>query len=318
MRERVSEIARATDTAFAAHAIALCDATSRNARGSSTPRALYDACLARLALSKRFAAGAALLAGGGANDPKKAGDPAARGVPGAVSGSVRTAANPAAAAAAPSPATPLAPPARASLAEGAPAAAPRVLPTAVAATHGSAPTAAAATPASGPSATEPPQATDLAGLRARLDELATRSPKDRALVEQFAVVEFTPAAGSARIEIDGEHSGGRYLASNPEPIRTLVARAAGRPLRLAIELREPKERARPAEARISADDPSVRGDPLVRRAAELFDATIVAVTPRLALDESAEPSPAGGDAEDTGAVDLASPGALELPPELDV
>ncbi|MEY5061832.1 MAG: polymerase subunit tau, partial [Planctomycetota bacterium] len=55
MRERVARIAAQTDAAYAAHAIALCDATARNARGSSAPRALYDACLARLALATRFA-----------------------------------------------------------------------------------------------------------------------------------------------------------------------------------------------------------------------------------------------------------------------
>ncbi|MFZ9914567.1 MAG: DNA polymerase III subunit gamma/tau [Phycisphaerales bacterium] len=75
MRERVLRLGGRADTAFSAHAIVVCDATARNARGSSAPRALYDACLARLALSTRFAGGAALLSGGG--DSKKAGDPAA-------------------------------------------------------------------------------------------------------------------------------------------------------------------------------------------------------------------------------------------------
>jgi hypothetical protein len=45
------------------------------------------------------------------------------------------------------------------------------------------------------------------------------------------------------------------------------------------------------------DDPSIRADPLVRRAAELLDASIVAVTPRVVAD-AAQSAPS--DASDAG------------------
>jgi DNA polymerase-3 subunit gamma/tau len=53
------------------HTIALLESVQRNAKGSSTPRALLDAALARLALSETFA-DAAALAGGATAVKKKA------------------------------------------------------------------------------------------------------------------------------------------------------------------------------------------------------------------------------------------------------
>lgn len=47
------------------------------------------------------------------------------------------------------------------------------------------------------------------------------------------------------------------------------------------------------------DDPSIRADPLVRRAAELLDASIVAVTPRLVADAPSAPSDASDSGDDS-------------------
>ena len=261
MRERVTAIASATDAAFAAHAIALCDATGRNARASSAPRALYDACLARLSLSSRFAAGAAVLAGGGGAagggiDPKKAGDPAARTAAG-VSPAPHAIERPAA-----------------------PAVEPKALPAAVPATGREPAKDHAKEPANEP-------AKDLADLLTRLGDIAEKSPRDHALASQIEVLSFTGDAARVAVRADG---GGRYLVTNPDPVRTLLSRAAGRPVRVALEARETPGVAPPPRS-ASIDDAEVRADPLVRRAAELFDASIVAVTRRNA------PAAAEGDSE---------------------
>jgi hypothetical protein len=49
---------------------------------------------------------------------------------------------------------------------------------------------------------------------------------------------------------------------------------------------------------ILPDDPSVRNDPIVRRAAELLDASIVAVTPRVTIDAADASAGRSGGAAD--------------------
>ncbi|MFM1804063.1 MAG: polymerase subunit tau [Planctomycetota bacterium] len=286
MRDRVARIAAQTDSAYCAHAIALCDATARNARGSSAPRALYDACVARLALASRFASGAALLAGGG-TDSKKAGNPAAPRATGlhAVEPKAVIAALPAPALA-PRPATqasPSRPPA--------PVATPST----------------ARSPDTSPAVAQP--ARTLGELIDRLAQVAERSPRDRAMFEQIEVIAFDGESATAALVDDGS---GRYLATNPDPIRTLLSRAAGRPVRLTLDTSR-LAAARPESRPTTVDDPAVRNDPLVRKAAELLDASVIAVTPRLAdagADAGDEPD---GDADsgttDAGQVDVPVQGA---------
>ena len=292
MRERVMSIASSTDAAFAAHAIALCDSTGRNARASSAPRALYDACLARLSLASRFAAGAAMLAGGGASgtgtDPKKAGDPAARNAAGV----------------SPAPRVTERQPERVS----APSVEPKSLPAAAPAVEREPVRDSAREPAkeavrepakelakepAKEAAKEP--AKDLADLLSRLADIAEKSPRDHALSSQIEVLSFAGDAARVAVRADG---GGRYLVTNPDPVRTLVSRAAGRPVRVTLEARETPGVAPPPRS-LSADDAEVRADPLVRRAAELFDASIVSVMRRGAPVEQgaddASPSNAGDD-----------------------
>ena len=54
------------DAAGLVHMIALCDAVSRNAKGSTAARALFDAAIVRLSMSQHFADIPAMLANGGA------------------------------------------------------------------------------------------------------------------------------------------------------------------------------------------------------------------------------------------------------------
>ncbi|MBI1303937.1 MAG: DNA polymerase III subunit gamma/tau [Phycisphaera sp.] len=289
MRERVQRIAAATDAAFAVHAIALCDATARNARGSSAPRALYDACIARISLAPRFSAGAALLAGGSSRggDAKKAGDPGAPRALGLKSEAQPTRAlepqgRPQQSAA------PTVEPKPAAL-EPKPAALepkPAALEPKPAALEPK-PAALEPKPAALEQRPAPPEptaseATDLATLRARASAIAAQSAKDQALLSQIELRAFD--AGVARIALPRE-GGAAYLATNPEPIRALLSRAAGRPIRIDIERSEAESRSAPRPATVSAtDEQAARADPLVRRAIDLFDATIVSVTPRVAAD----------------------------------
>jgi len=258
MRERVQRIAAATDAASAVHAIALCDATARNARGSSAPRALYDACVARLSLTSRFSAGAALLANGSARggDLKKAGDPAAQRASGPQTTGTRDERRTTAAVAAPlKPVSIEAKPVPVEVPVEVPAEVPILAPA---------------------------EAADLPSLRTRLEALCAQSSKDQALLSQFELRAFD--AGIVRIALPRD-GGAAYLASNPEPVRALLSRAAGRPIRVDIERSEREERPAPRPAAASAaDEQAARADPLVRRAVDLFDATIVAVTPRVSAD----------------------------------
>ncbi|MAE61938.1 MAG: DNA polymerase III, subunit gamma and tau [Planctomycetaceae bacterium] len=70
-RAQAAQQAARFDTPVLVHMIALCENVQRNSKLSSTPRALLDAALVRLALSEQFADLAGLLAGAGAEPSKK-------------------------------------------------------------------------------------------------------------------------------------------------------------------------------------------------------------------------------------------------------
>ena len=141
-------------------------------------------------------------------------------------------------------------------------------------------------------------AQDLAELKARLSAIAAKSPRDAALVSQCEVVSFTE--GNARVTVRDD-GGGRYLAGNPEPLRTLLARAAGRAVRVSVDVCAAPDA--PAAPRpIAVDDSEARNDPLVRRAADLFDATIVAVTRRVSASDAADADRAHAVGRTTGAL----------------
>ncbi len=292
MRDRVGRIAAQTDAAACAHAIALCDATGRNARGSSAPRALYDACVARIALSTRFAGGASLLAGGG-SDSKKAVDPAARAATGPATSSAASStqvSTQVSTQASTQASTQVSAQASARAPVPVPVAAPA--PAAVSSRPFAAEPKSQSTPpvkpvvAAGQLAAVAPAA-DIDELRVRLAQVAARSPRDGAMSEQIEIVDFSGDCVRVALVDNGS---GQYLATNPDPIRTLLSRAAGRPLRVTLDLSRLRQQSDAPRA-LQADDPSVRNDPLVRRAAELLDATVIAVVPRFA-EESEKPTDA--------------------------
>ena len=64
-RKALAEQSSKFDTSVLVHLIALCENIQRVSKLSSTPRALLDATMVRLALSEKFADIAAILAGGG-------------------------------------------------------------------------------------------------------------------------------------------------------------------------------------------------------------------------------------------------------------
>ncbi|MBI1374100.1 MAG: DNA polymerase III subunit gamma/tau [Phycisphaera sp.] len=69
-KKQSAEQATKFDAAALVHMVALLENVQRYARTSSTPRALLDAALLRLAMSEKFADVAALLASGGADGKK--------------------------------------------------------------------------------------------------------------------------------------------------------------------------------------------------------------------------------------------------------
>ena len=62
-REQEWSLAQRFDAAGLVHMIALCENVQRSAKGSSAPRALYDALLVRLAMTEKLADVAAFIAG---------------------------------------------------------------------------------------------------------------------------------------------------------------------------------------------------------------------------------------------------------------
>jgi DNA polymerase-3 subunit gamma/tau len=71
-RTAAVEQASRFDTAGLIHMIAQCESVSRLTRNSSTPRALFDACIARLAMTEHLTEAATLLASGGGGRAGKA------------------------------------------------------------------------------------------------------------------------------------------------------------------------------------------------------------------------------------------------------
>ena len=114
------------------------------------------------------------------------------------------------------------------------------------------------------------------------------------MLDSIEVVEFTGV--EARVSVAVDAGSGRYLVTNPDPIRALLSKAAGRPVKIVVE-RKGGDETRAAPAPAALDDPEIRNDPLIRRAAELLGATIVAVTPRV-VDGDAAPAPDGANADE--------------------
>ncbi len=256
-RDRLAGLAPRVDPAYCVHAIAACDSIGRSIRASSAPRALFDACLVRLALASRFASGAALLAGAPRTptgvDAKKADDPRTERVGGQESR----------ASALPRPAVPE----------------PRALP----------PRTVSASPNSAPNSVscESVEIHSLEALRAQLAVVGEQSPADNALIGELALIEFTRTRDEVRVVLDADAStaSGRFVLDNPDRVRALLRRVLNGPVQ--FDLRPRLGTTAPAPSVAIGIDASVRNDPIVRGVMELFDASIVEVT-RLPLAGSTE------------------------------
>ena len=261
-RDRLAALAPRVDAAHCVHAIAACDAISRNVRSSSAPRALFDACLVRLALASRFASGAALLAGAriaprdgapGGVDAKKAVDPRAKTVGGQDAPSMQ----PSLPAVASRPMTP-----QVAVAPVAPAAA------------------------------------SMDSLKALVEQLARhaeKSPSDQAVIEEITILEFSRSRDGVRVVLDADPStgAGRFVLDHPERVRTLLRRVMTEPVTFDLRPRQGRTVAKPASANLI--DAAVRSDPLVKSVMELFDASIVEVTHRTLVQGSNEDEPQAAD-----------------------
>jgi DNA polymerase-3 subunit gamma/tau len=227
------------DSPAIVHMIAICDATARNARGSATARALFDAALVRLCLSNRFADISTLLAGSGggtagaATEAKSAGAPLRkkkeREVTAPTVGRDRIQST---------------------------ASIPRE------------PAAASLTP----DLVEPkprPSPSSAEALWSQVLDAAASSPKDHAKVAQLTVAAFDGRTLELRVAERATQSA-RFLATQAESLADFVQRVTGRRVRVRIETPAPSAPPRTSAAAQEA----ARRLPLVQRAAEIFDAVI--------------------------------------------
>ncbi len=231
-KQQLAEQAKKFDTPALVHAIALMENVARNAKGSSTPRALLDAALARLALAEHYADAAALAAG----------------APGAVKKKIA------------------APPARR---------------------------------AENQSSNDKTQTPAPAAPAAKVDigpdlwRAAMRWGGDNPRYEWMGKLQYVAVAGQTvtlRL-LPGHRSLFGFAKGQSEPLASLLSELAGTAVKVAIEppAGEEDEPAAPAPAAPDRLSPQARNEamnlPLVRQAAELFDARVVKVQ-----DEDAPPA----------------------------
>ncbi len=247
------------DAASLAHLIALCDAVASKARDASSPRALFDAAIVRMALSESFRSAASLLAGGaGSAPPGKA-------PPRAVETSVRPAATTSAAGVA---SAPVARPPQ----ETTPPARPE--------TSGAAERLVEAkpTPTTTPLQKTPspphaaPCATNAEGFWSALIAKAASSPRDGAMLSSFVCKGWD--GQTLHLAVREGEAGTGYLSSNPDMVRSVMQRLAGQPIEVRLEVEavaQPKQ----AVAQRGLIPPEIREHPVVKLASELFDAVVV-------------------------------------------
>jgi DNA polymerase-3 subunit gamma/tau len=248
-REIAARQAGAFDAQALVHMLAICDALARNARSSTTGRALFDAALARLAMSQHFADIPALLTGKAPPlppgtttsrravaeiEPKKK-DPALTHPTAAVF-------DPARAGAGDQPAAP----------QRAPAQAPHV-------------------------AEVKPAAISDDQLWPRVLEVAREKFPDWQRVEHLLYQSFDGQTLRLAIDDSGADVVG-FLTMQVDKIADLVRRATGRQVKIDLDTgqRDPR-RAAASAARASPTDAGAPLPAMVGKAAELFDATVVAI-----------------------------------------
>jgi len=250
-REALAAVAEAFDPAQISSLIALCDAVGRSSRSSSSPRALLDAALVRMAMSERFAESAALLAGGGGTPAKKLLAP--------VAGAAEVV-RPRRVMAEPRSAPPVAPVATVEPKPTPPSPPPSSV----------SPAASSASPAA---STATPL--DLEGLWSRLRAAVAGSARRAALLESIEPVAFDGRTLLVRPSASGAS---RWLETRPEPLLELLREVAGRAIAVGFEAVE-REAPRPSSEHVSSP---LLEHPLVKKAVEILDGTVVRVMPTVA------------------------------------
>lgn len=257
---RLAALYEGAGAAGLSHLIALCDAVAAKARDSSSPRALYDAALVRMALAEQFADALRLAQGGAASASLEPKPP------------------------------PKKSPARVAELPTRPAAAPSAPP---AANPGS---QSLARPAAMTSAAPPPAAR--AGVpddfRLRLEAAAASSPRDAALLDAVSVRSFDGRV--AEVVLRGGTAGSGFLAGNRELVIGAVRRLAGPGVEVRVVVDDAPRPEAPKATPAGSVPPALREHPIVRAVAELFDATVVSAQPLALVHATAAAPPQALDA----------------------
>jgi len=253
------------DVAGLVHLIAMCDAVGRNARGSATGRALFDAVLVRMCLSEQMAHIPTLVGGGAAPLPVGGGGGSGGGeaspgkkkgverVPDPASARVMTPSAPTPSAPTPSAPTPSAPPGTV------PPAAPPVTRTR---RDESAAAAVEVKPDASASSDE--------ALWPTVLEAAAASSHDQARVQHLAFRSFDGRTLHLEVAQSAARTA-RYLGRQTEPVADLVRRATGRNVKVRIDVPEVEKAAAGPATTATAD---VQKLPLVQEAVRVFDAVV--------------------------------------------
>jgi DNA polymerase-3 subunit gamma/tau len=241
--------------------IALCDSVTRNARGSATARALFDAAIVRMCLSDRLADVTEVLAGssGRAAPPERKPRTASERTTAKKPVGKKKGDAP--------PVTPPAPPGPA----------------------GDGPDTVVEvkrTPAPAPDPAATADEVEDERLWTAVLEVAATSPKDQAKVRHLDYRSFDGTTLHLAVSAGGSRSA-RFLGTQTESLRELVERATGRRVRIAIET-PPAPAAPEAAAAAPARVEAATREPLVKKAMELFDGTIIDVTETGSTEEGKE------------------------------
>jgi DNA polymerase-3 subunit gamma/tau len=138
-----------------------------------------------------------------------------------------------------------------------------------------------------PKTLEPAGGDEGRGLWAKVQALAGGSPSDHARLEHLVFQSFD--GRTLRLTADTADAGlARWLATQTEPLAEAVRQATARDVRVQIDTSSVEGAAGPQSARERIEE--AQRLPLVRRACEIFDATVVDV------QDSPGPTPMTGDA----------------------
>jgi DNA polymerase-3 subunit gamma/tau len=287
-RDVVARMSEGCEPASLVHLIALCDAVAAKARDASAPAVLFDAAIVRMCLTEHFADAARLLASGGASGgPSGGGQQPGKAPPRAAEREVRPAVT------SPTSGPSLGvveskpdrtPPART---DAQPSQHVVLRPVTLKPVQRLASSPDAAPKESDADERAQPSTSVSAGqFWSELIARAERSPRDNAVLAGLVCRGWD--GSTLLLAARAGEAGSGYVASSPDLVKSTVERLAGRPLAVQIELLA-SERPNTAPLVRGAIPQEIREHPIVRLATELFDASIVACTPRADAAKDADP-----------------------------